>query len=185
LLGEKVKDVLVTGASGGVGSIAVMILSKLGYNVSAVTGKKDQSDYLKTLGARNILDRKDFEGEPKVLGKGLWDGVVDTVGGSILANAISQTKHSGIIAACGNAANIKLNTTVMPFIIRGVKLWGIDSVTVSKQRREFVWSKVPSLVDFKLLEKNVKVVNLEELLNIFPEMLNSKTSGRILVDLNK
>jgi len=185
LLGEKVKDVLVTGASGGVGSIAVMILSKLGYNVSAVTGKKDQSNYLKTLGANNILDRKDFEGEPRVLGKGLWDGVVDTVGGSILANAISQTKHSGIVAACGNAANIKLNTTVMPFIIRGIKLWGIDSVTVSKKRREFVWSQVSSLVDFKLLEKNVKVVNLEELLNIFPEMLNSKTSGRILVDLNK
>jgi len=185
LLGEKVKDVLVTGASGGVGSIAVMILSKLGYNVSAVTGKKDQSDYLKTLGAKNILDRKDFEGEPRVLGKGLWDGVVDTLGGSILANAISQTKHSGIVAACGNAANIKLNTTVMPFIIRGVKLWGIDSVTISKQRREFVWSQVSNLVDFKQLEKNVKVVSLEELLNIFPKMLNSKTSGRILVDLNK
>jgi len=185
LLGEKVNDVLVTGASGGVGSIAVMVLSKLGYNVSAVTGKKDQSDYLKKLGAKIILDRKDFEGEPKALGKGLWDGVVDTVGGSILANAISQTKHSGIVAACGNAANIKLNTTVMPFIIRGVKLWGIDSVAVSKQRREFVWSQVLSLVDFKLLEKNINVVNLEELLNIFPEMLNSKTSGRILVDLNK
>ena len=185
LLGEKVKDVLVTGASGGVGSIAVMILSKLGYNVSAVTGKKDQSNYLKTLGAKNILDRKDFEGEPRVLGKGLWDGVVDTVGGSILANAISQTKHSGIVAACGNAANIKLNTTVMPFIIRGVKLWGIDSVTISKQRREFVWSQVSSLVDFKLLEENIKVVNLEDLLNIFPEMLNGKTSGRTLVDLNK
>jgi len=185
LLGEKVNDVLVTGASGGVGSIAVMILSKLGYNVSAVTGKKDQSEYLKTLGAKNILDRKDFEGEPKVLGKGLWDGVVDTLGGSILANAISQTKHSGIVAACGNASNIKLNTTVMPFIIRGVKLWGIDSVAISKQRRQFVWSQVSKLVDFKLIEKNVKVVNLEELLNIFPEMLNSKTSGRILVDLNK
>ena len=185
LLGEKVKDVLVTGASGGVGSIAVMILSKLGYNVSAVTGKKDQSDYLKTLGAKNILDRKDFEGEPRVLGKGLWDGVVDTVGGTILANAISQTKHSGIVAACGNAANIKLNTTVMPFIIRGVKLWGIDSVMISRKRREFVWSQVSTLVDFKLLEKNVKIVNLEELSNIFPEMLKSKTSGRILVDLNK
>ena len=185
LLGEKVKDVLVTGASGGVGSIAVMILSKLGYNVSAVTGKKDQSDYLKTLGAKNILDRKDFEGEPRVLGKGLWDGVVDTVGGTILANAISQTKHSGIVAACGNAANIKLNTTVMPFIIRGVKLWGIDSVMISRKRREFVWSQVSSLVDFKLLEKNIKIVNLEELLDIFPEMLKSKTSGRILVDLNK
>ena len=102
-----------------------------------------------------------------------------------MANAISQTKHSGIVAACGNAANIKLNTTVMPFIIRGVKLWGIDSVTISKQRREFVWSQVSNLIDFKLLEKNVKAVNLEELLNIFPEMLNSKTSGRVLVDLNK
>ena len=185
LLGEKIKDVLVTGASGGVGSIAVMILSKLGYNVSAVTGKKDQSDYLKILGAKNILDRKDFEGEPRVLGKGLWDGVVDTVGGTILANAISQTKHSGIVAACGNASNIKLNTTVMPFIIRGIKLWGIDSVMISKKRREFVWTQVFKLVDFKILEKNIKEVNLQELLNIFPEMLKSRTSGRILVDLNK
>jgi len=185
LLGEKVKDVLVTGASGGVGSIAVMVLSKLGYNVSAVTSKKDQSDYLKTIGAKNILERKDFEGEPKILGKGLWDGVVDTAGGTILANAISQTRHSGIVAACGNAANIKLNTTVMPFIIRGVKLWGIDSVTISKKRREFVWSQVSKLIDFKILEKNIKIINLEELLNIFPDMLNGKTSGRTLIDLNK
>tara|TARA_B100000959_G_scaffold76010_1_gene80713 strand:+ start:81 stop:1082 length:1002 start_codon:yes stop_codon:yes gene_type:complete len=185
LLGEKVKDVLVTGASGGVGSIAVMVLSKLGYNVSAVTSKKDQSDYLKTIGAKNILERKDFEGEPKILGKGLWDGVVDTVGGTILANAISQTRHSGIVAACGNAANIKLNTTVMPFIIRGVKLWGIDSVMISKKRREFVWSQVSKLIDFKILEKNIKIINLEELLNIFPDMLNGKTSGRTLIDLNK
>jgi len=185
LLGEKVKEVLVTGASGGVGSIAVMVLSKLGYNVSAVTGKKDQSDYLKKIGANNILDRKDFEGEPRVLGKGLWDGVVDTVGGTILANAISQTKHSGIVAACGNAANIKLNTTVMPFIIRGVKLWGIDSVMISKKRREFIWSQVSKLIDFSLLEKNIKLVSLEELLNIFPDMLKGKTSGRILIDLNK
>ena len=185
LLGEKVKDVLVTGSSGGVGSIAVMVLSKFGYNVSAVTGKKDQFDYLKKIGANNILDRKDFEGEPKVLGKGLWDGVVDTVGGTILANAISQTKHSGIVAACGNAANIKLNTTVMPFIIRGVKLWGIDSVTIGKTRREFIWSQVSKLIDFSLLEKNIKIVSLEELLNIYPEMLKGKTSGRILIDLNK
>ena len=185
LLGEKVKDVLVTGASGGVGSIAVMVLSKLGYNVTAVTGKKEQSEYLKKLGAKNILDRKDFEAEPRVLGKGMWDGVVDTVGGVILANAISQTKHSGIVAACGNAANIKLNTTVMPFIIRGVKLWGIDSVTISKKRREFIWSQVSKLVDFEILEKYIKIVNLEELLKIFPDMLKGKTSGRTLIDLNK
>ena len=185
LLGEKVNDVLVTGATGGVGSIAIMILSKFGYNVTAVTGKKDKSNYLKELGAKNIIDRKDLEGEPRILGKGLWDGVVDTVGGVILANAISQTRPNGIVAACGNAANIKLNTTVMPFIIRGVKLWGIDSVMISKKRREFVWSQVADLIDFKFLEKHIKTVSLEELLNIFPSILKGEISGRVLVDLNK
>jgi acrylyl-CoA reductase (NADPH) len=185
LLGDKINDVLVTGATGGVGSIAVMILSKFGYNVTAVTGKKDKSKYLKDLGASSIIERKDLEGEPKVLGKGLWDGVVDTVGGNILANAISQTRSGGIVAACGNASSIKLNTTVMPFIIRGVKLWGVDSVQVSKKRREFVWSQVNELIDFNLLEKNVKTVGLDELLKIFPSMLEGKISGRVLVDLNK
>ena len=185
LLGEKVNEVLVTGATGGVGSIAVMVLSKLGYNVTAMTGKKEKSNFLKEFGAKNIIERKDFEGEPKLLGKGLWDGVVDTVGGNILANVISQTKPSGIVAACGNAGGIKLNTSVMPFIIRGIKLWGIDSVMVSKKRREFIWSKVSELIDFKLLEKNIKMVNLEELLNIFPKMLKGEISGRILVDPNK
>ena len=185
LLGEKVNDVLVTGATGGVGSIAIMILSKFGYNVTAVTGKKDKSDYLKKLGAKNIIDRKEFESEPRILGKGLWDGVVDTVGGVILANAISQTKPNGIVAVCGNAANIKLNTTVMPFIIRGVKLWGIDSVMISKKRREFVWSQVADLIDFKFLEKHTKIVNLEELLNIFPNILKGEIAGRVLVDLNR
>ena len=185
LLGEKVNDVLVTGATGGVGSIAVMILSKFGYNVTAVTGKKNKSDYLKELGAKNIIDRKELEGEPRILGKGLWDGAVDTVGGVILSNVISQIKPSGIIAACGNAANIKLNTTVMPFIIRGVKLWGIDSVMISKKRREFVWSQVADLIDFKFLEKHTKTVNLEELLNIFPNILKGEIAGRVLVDLNK
>ena len=185
LLGEKVKDVLVTGATGGVGSISIMILSKFGYEVTAVTGKEDSYESLKELGAKNIIERKEFEGEPKLLGKGLWDGVVDTVGGNVLSNAISQTKPNGIVAACGNAGGIKLNTSVMPFIIRGVKLWGIDSVMVSKKRREFVWSQVTSLINFNLLEKKTKTVNLEELLNIFPEMLNGKTSGRTIVDLNK
>jgi len=185
LLGDKVNDVLVTGATGGVGSIAVMILSKFGYNVTAVTGKKDKEDYLKELGAKNVIDRKDLEREPRILDKGLWDGVVDTVGGIILSNAISQTKPGGIVAACGNAANIKLNTTVMPFIIRGVKLWGIDSVMISKKRREFVWSQVTNLIDFNYLEKKIKTVSLEELLNIFPKMLKGEISGRILVDLNK
>ena len=159
LLGEKVKDVLVTGATGGVGSIAIMVLSKFGYNVTAVTGKMDKSDSLKKLGASSIIDRKEFEGEPKLLGKGVWDGVVDTVGGNILAHAISQTKHSGIVAACGNAGGIKLSTSVMPFILLGVILWGIDSVAVSLKRREFVWSQVPNLIDFNLLNETIKIVS--------------------------
>ena len=131
------------------------------------------------------LYSKIVKGQPKLLGKGIWDCVVDTVGGNILANTISQTKPNGIVAACGNAGGIKLNTSVMPFIIRGVKLWGIDSVMISKKRREFIWSQVSDLVDFKLLEKNIKVVNLEELINVFPSMLKGETSGRILVDPNK
>ena len=185
LMGEKVNEVLVTGATGGVGSMAVMVLSKLGYNVTAMTGKKEKSHFLKEFGAKNIIERKNFEGEPKLLGKGLWDCVVDTVGGNILANVISQTKSNGIVAACGNAGGIKLNTSVMPFIIRGVKLWGIDSVMISKKRREFIWSQVPNLIDFKLLEKNIQTVSLQELLDIFPKMLKGETLGRILVDPNK
>jgi len=184
LLGEKVNDVLVTGATGGVGSVAVMVLSKLGYNVTAVTGKIDKAESLKKLGASSVIDRKEFEGEPKLLGKSIWDGVVDTVGGNILANAISQTKHSGIVAACGNAGGIKLNTSVMPFILRGVKLWGIDSVAASRKRREFVWSQVSSLIDFNILNETVKIVSMTELLDIFPKMLKGQTSGRILVDVN-
>ena len=185
LLGEKVNEVLVTGATGGVGSVAVMALSKLGCTVTAVTGKMNQSEYLKELGAKNIIDRKEFETEPKLLGKGIWDGVVDTVGGNILANAISQTKHSGIIAACGNASGNKLNTSVIPFILRGVKLWGVDSVAISKKRKEFIWREIPKLIDFKILEKSIKIVSLSELLKIFSSMLEGKLSNKILVDVNK
>ena len=185
LLGEKVNDVLVTGSTGGVGSVAVMALSKLGCNVTAVTGKMQQSDFLKELGAKNIIDRKELELEPKLLSKGIWDGVVDTVGGNILANAISQTRHSGIIAACGNASGNKLNTSVIPFILRGVKLWGVDSVAISKKRKEFIWGEVYKLIDFTILEKSIKTVSLSELLTIFPSMLEGKLANKVLVDVNK
>jgi len=185
LLGEKVQEVLVTGSTGGVGSIAVMVLSKMGCNVTAVTGKVNQSSYLKELGAKDIIDRKELEEEPKLIGKGTWDGVIDTVGGNILSNAISQTKHSGIVAACGNASGNKLNTSVIPFILRGVKLWGVDSISVSKKRKEFVWGEVPKLINFKILEKSIKIVGLNELLNLFPTMLDGKLTNKILVDVNK
>ena len=185
LLGEKVKDVLVTGSTGGVGSIAVMILSKMGYNVHAVTGKKDKEDYLKGLGAKHIIDRKEFEGESKLLEKGIWDGVVDTVGGSALTKIFAQTKPGGIVAACGNAGGIKINTTVMPFIIRGIKLWGIDSSGSSLKRREFVWNEAAKLVDFSKLESFTKELSFTELLETYPKLLKGEYFGRAIVNPSK
>ena len=185
LLGEKVKDVLVTGATGGVGSIAVMILSKMGYAVHAVTGKKDKNDYLKDLGAKNIIDRKEFEGESKLLEKGTWDGVVDTVGGASLTKILAQVKPNGIVASCGNAGGIKINTTVMPFIIRGVKLWGIDSSGASIKRREFLWNEADKLIDFNKLKSLTKDLSFTELLDIYPKLLEGKFFGRAIVNPNK
>ena len=185
LLGDKVENVIVTGASGGVGSIAVMILNKLGCNVTAVTGKESNKEYLKSIGAKSIINTSELMKDPRPLDKGLWDGAVDTVGGQVLANVLAQTKEAGIVAACGNAADIKLNTTVMPFIIRGVKLWGINSVNTSIKRREFLWNEASQLIDFDLLNKSIKEISLEGLLDIYPKMLKGETSGRYIVDLNK
>jgi acrylyl-CoA reductase (NADPH) len=184
LLGEKVNDVVVTGASGGVGSIAVMMLSKMGCNVTAVTSKPNE-DYLKSIGAKNIIKSSDLDKDARALDKGLYDGAVDTVGGNILANVLSHVKPNGIVAACGNASSIKLNTTVMPFIIRGVKLWGIDSVSVSIKRREFLWEEASKLIDFDLLDKSIKEINLEQLLEEYSKMIEGKTSGRYIINLNK
>ena len=185
LMGEKVKDVLVTGATGGVGSIAVMILSKMGYDVHAVTGKKDKNDYLKNLGAKNIIDRKEFEGESKLLEKAVWDGVVDTVGGQALTKIFAQTKPGGIVAACGNAGGIKINTTVMPFIIRGVKLWGIDSSGASLKRREFVWNEASKLIDFDKLKSFTQELSFTDLLETYPKLLKGEFFGRAVVNPNK
>ena len=185
LLGEKVENVIVTGASGGVGSIAVMILNKLGCNVTAVTGKESNKEYLKSIGAKNIINTSELMKEPRPLDKGLWDGAVDTVGGQVLANVLAQTKETGIVAACGNAADIKLNTTVMPFIIRGVKLWGINSVNTSTKRREFLWNEASKLINFDLLNQSIKEISLDGLLDVYPKMLKGETSGRYIVNLNK
>ncbi len=185
LLGEKVEEVIVSGASGGVGSMAVMILNNLGANVTAVTGKESNKDYLKSIGAKNIINTSDLTNDARPLDKGLWDGAVDTVGGKVLENILAQTKDSGIVAACGNAAGIKLNTTVMPFIIRGVKLWGINSVTASIKRRQFLWNEASKLIDFEMLNKSVKEISLEELIDVYPKMLKGETSGRYIVNLEK
>ena len=185
LMQSKVNDVLVTGSTGGVGMVAVMVLSKMGMNVTAITGKPDKAEYLKELGAKTVIDRKEFEGEARIIDKGTWDGVVDTVGGNILSNAIAQTKPKGIVAICGNTSGNKLNTSVIPFILRAVKLWGVDSVNISKKRKEFVWGEFPGLLDFDILEKSVNTVGLEDLLNIYPEMLQGKLKNKIVIDVNK
>jgi alcohol dehydrogenase/acrylyl-CoA reductase (NADPH) len=185
LLGEKVKDVLVTGSTGGVGSIAIIVLSKMGYNVTAVTGKESKSDYLKSLGAKNIINRAELDKDPRPIDKGLWDGVVDTVGGKILANAIAQTRSNGIIAVCGNVSSNELNTNLLPFMLRGIKVWGIDSANCSIKRREFIWEEAAKLINFELLEKSITLVSLEKLLEIYPKILKGELTGRVLVDLNQ
>ena len=185
LLGEKVQDVVVSGASGGVGSMAVMILNKLGCNVTAVTGKDSNKDYLVSIGAKDVVNTSELMKDARPLDKGLWDGAVDTVGGKVLENILSQTKDAGIVAACGNAADIKLNTTVMPFIIRGVKLWGINSVNASIKRRQFLWNEAGKLLDFETLSKSVKEIDLEEVIDIYPKMLKGETSGRYIINLDK
>tara|TARA_B100001057_G_scaffold135079_1_gene134532 strand:+ start:728 stop:1732 length:1005 start_codon:yes stop_codon:yes gene_type:complete len=185
LLGEKVENVIVSGASGGVGSMSVMILNNLGCNVTAITGKDTNSEYLKSIGAKNVVNTKEFNKDSRPLDKGLWDGAVDTVGGKVLENILAQTKDAGIVSACGNAADIKLNTTVMPFIIRGVKLWGINSVNASIKRRKFLWGEASKLINFDILEKSVKEISLEELNDVYIKMLNGETSGRYIVNVNK
>ena len=185
LLGEPVKDVLVTGATGGVGSVAVMALSKMGYNVTAITGKKEQAEFLKKIGASAIIDRAEMDQDSKPLEAALWDGVVDTVGGKILAKALAQTRPNGIVAACGLASSFKLDTTVMPFIIRGVKLWGIDSVMCSEKRRQFVWSQVKQLIDFDKLHEVTQVWSLQDLLKSSSNILKGEISGRVVIDVNK
>ena len=185
LLGDKVENVIVSGASGGVGSMAVMMLSKLGCNVTAVTGKNTNIDYLKSIGAKNVINTSELTKDSRPLDKGLWDGAVDTAGGKVLENILSQTKDGGIVSACGNAVDIKLNTTVMPFIIRGVKLWGINSVTASIKRRQFLWNEASKLLDFEILEKSIKEIKLDEVIDIFPKMLKGETSGRYVINLDK
>jgi putative YhdH/YhfP family quinone oxidoreductase len=175
-------DVLVTGASGGVGSVAVMILSKLGFRVTALTGKTDQIDYLESLGASSIIMRNEMEEQGKPLQKGLYQGGVDTVGGSILSNFISQTSQRGAITCCGNVAGDKLQTSVFPFILRGVTLIGIDSAESLLEVKKEIWKNFSK--DWKIdLEKITKEVRLDSLLDEVEKILKGEQVGRIRVNL--
>ena len=176
-------EVLVTGASGGVGSVAVALLSKLGYTVVAATGKLREESYLKQLGATSVLDRAELSDPGKPLQKERWAAVVDAVGSHTLANACAQTRYGGVVAACGLAQGADFPATVMPFILRGVTLAGIDSVMASLARRQQAWDRFATDLDPAKLESIVEEVPLERAIAKAAELMAGKVRGRIVVKI--
>lgn len=177
-------DILVTGASGGVGSIAIAILSGWGYRVVASTGKLAEADYLKSLGAAEIIDRAELSAPGKPLQKERWAGVVDSVGSHTLANALAQTRYCGTVAACGLAGGMDLPGSVAPFILRGVKLIGIDSVMAPKARRLAAWQKLASDLDAGKLEKITQEIGLADAIGKARDIIEGKVRGRLVVNVN-
>lgn len=177
--------VLVTGAAGGVGSVAIALLAKLGFAVTASTGRTEEADYLKALGASDIIQRDELSGKPRALGKERFAGVVDSVGSTTLANAISMTKYGGTVAACGLAGGMDLPASVAPFILRGVKLIGIDSVMAPKPVRERAWARLAKDLDLAKLESMITDVALSDIQDWAPKILKGQTRGRVVVDISK
>lgn len=177
-------EILVTGASGGVGSIAIALLAKAGFTVVASTGKVDEADYLKTLGAAEIIDRAALSEAGKPMQKERWAGVVDAVGGNTLANACAQVRYRGAVAACGLAESPKFPATVMPFILRGVTLYGIDSVMAPLTIRERAWARLATDLDASLLETVASDINLADAASVAGDVLAGKIKGRLVVDVN-
>lgn len=186
--GVKPEDgaVLVTGAAGGVGSMAVMLLAKLGYSVTASTGRVESTqDFLTSLGASDVIDRAVFDVESKPLAAEQWMAVVDSVGAQPLASVLAQVKYEGIVAACGLAAGMGLPTTVAPFILRGVTLRGIDSVMASQLRRARAWKALAELVDIELLASLYEVRPMSELPALGEKILAGQVKGRVVIDVNR
>ncbi|MEN3295957.1 MAG: acrylyl-CoA reductase [Burkholderiales bacterium] len=177
-------EILVTGASGGVGSIAIAILSAWGYRVVASTGKTAEADYLKSLGAADIIDRAELSTPGKPLQKERWAGVIDAVGSHTLANALAQTRYGGTVTACGLAQGMDLPGSVAPFILRGVKLIGIDSVMAPKEKRLAAWKKLAHDLDTAKLERITREITLAQALSEAPEILAGKVRGRLVVNVN-
>ena len=177
-------EVLVTGASGGVGSVAISILNKLGYQVCASSGRAEHSEYLKSLGAQRIIDRAELSEKGRPLGKEIWAGAIDSVGSYTLANICASIKYGGTVAACGLAQGFDLPATVMPFILRGVNLAGIDSVYCSLENRIKAWQRLAIDLDINQLEKMISVISLHNVMDCASDMLTGKSHGRIIVDVN-
>jgi acrylyl-CoA reductase (NADPH) len=178
-------EVLVTGASGGVGSVATALLARAGFNVVASTGKANESDYLKSLGAAQVMDRNELSQPGKPLQKERWAGVVDSVGSHTLANACAQARYRGVVAACGLAQGMDFPASVAPFILRGVSLLGIDSVMAPRELREPAWNRLARDLDPKDLERITKVIGLGEVVGAAQDIVSGKVRGRIVVDVNR
>ena len=178
-------EILVTGATGGVGSVAVALLAAQGFKVVASTGKINEDAYLKALGASECVDRESLNVAGNPLQRERWAGVVDALGGQTLANACAQTCYGGAVAACGLAESAALPATVMPFILRGVTLYGIDSVMAPTTAREQAWQRLATDLDKTRLESMINEVGLAEAMNIGGDVLAGKIRGRLLVDVNR
>jgi len=178
-------EILVTGAAGGVGSVAIAVLAKLGYSVVAVTGRPQDEEYLKFLGAKEVLDRAQFAAPGKPLGRERWAGAVDVVGSHVLANVCATTKYRGVVAACGLAAGMDFPATVAPFILRGVTLAGVDSVMCPRADRLLAWQRLASDLDVEKLEKISREVGLNEAIPLAASLLNGEVRGRVIVDVNQ
>jgi acrylyl-CoA reductase (NADPH) len=178
-------EVLVTGASGGVGSVAIALLAHAGFKVVASTGKASEADYLKALGAQQIVDRNELSQAGKPLQKERWAAVVDSVGSHTLANACAQTRYRGLVAACGLAQGMDFPASVAPFILRGVSLLGIDSVMAPRELREEAWQRLARDLDIGQLDRISTTVGLAEALNAAQNIVNGKIRGRVIVDVNR
>ena len=178
-------DILVTGAAGGVGSVAISIMAGWGYRVVASTGRLGEAEYLQSLGAAEVIDRASLSQPGKPLQKERWAGVIDSVGSHTLANACAQTMANGVVAACGLAQGMDFPSTVAPFILRGVTLAGINSVTASYEVRSAAWTKLARDLDTGKLESMTREVGLAEALGVAPEILAGRVRGRIVVDVNR
>jgi len=176
-------EVLVTGAAGGVGSVAIALLAGLGYRVVASTGRPEHADYLRALGAADVIDRGALSAPGKPLQKERWAGVVDAVGSHTLANACAQTRYRGVVAACGLAQGMDLPASVAPFILRGVRLIGIDSVMCPQPERRAAWRRLASELDLTRLDAMTREIGLADAIEMAPEILAGRIRGRLVVDV--
>ncbi|WP_322046446.1 MDR family oxidoreductase [Paraburkholderia sp. J67] len=177
--------VLVTGAAGGVGSVAVAILARLGYTVGALTGNPDKHDYVKRLGASDVIDSPQWSEAPRALEAQRWAAAIDTVGSKVLARVLAEMNYGGVVAACGLAGGADLPTTVMPFILRGVKLIGVDSVMLPAKDRVKAWKRIVADLPMSMLEGiTTRTVALDDVCGAAQDMLEGRLRGRVLVDVN-